>query len=102
MDQLQCLGDRLDVIEVALSVALGEPEPEHRGRMLDALSAATELTRSQHQEAETVEENRSSLRLVRGPTPPPVRHAEVTPQVDDVRGGHSTCRTPGRAARSAG
>jgi hypothetical protein len=102
MDQLQRLGDRLDVIEVALSVALEEPEPEHRGRMLDAISAATDVARSQHQEAATVEENRSSFRLVHGAIPPPARPAEVSPQVGVVRGARSMCRTPDHAATSAG
>lgn len=66
MDRLRQLGERLDVIEIALAVAREEPEPEHRGRMLGALNAATEATRAEHSEAENTEEKRSSLRLIRG------------------------------------
>lgn len=102
MEALRRLGDRLDVIETALAVALEEPEPEHRGRMLDALSAATEVARADHLEAETVEEKRSSFRLLPGSIPRPTHYADRTPTGDAAPSAHSTCRSPDRAARSAG
>lgn len=102
MEALRRLGDRLDVIETALAVALEEPEPEHRGRMLEALSAATEVARAEHREAETVEEKRSSFRLLHGAIPLPAHPADQTSTRDAAPGAHSTYRIPDRAVRSAG
>lgn len=97
MDQLQRLGDRLDVIEASLTVAMGEPDPQHRGRMLDALSAATEVARADHDQAETAEQKRSSFRLVHGLIPHPADHAEPTPTADASPSGHSMYRSQARA-----
>ena len=102
MDELQRLGARLEVIETALSVAMTEPEPEHRGRMLTALSAATEAVRAEHREAEIVQENRSSLRLLGGSFPTQTRRPDSAPTADAARGEHSTYRSPARARWSAG
>lgn len=66
MEALRRLGDRLDVIETALAVALEEPEPEHRGRLLSVLDHAAAAARAEHQEAESAEEKRSFLHLVKG------------------------------------
>jgi len=91
MERLRQLGDRLDVIETALSVALHEPEPEHRGRMLNALDLATAAARAEHQEVEeTAQKKRSTLRLIHA-SPASAASAE-----------HWTGRIPGRAAKSAG
>lgn len=102
MEALRRLGDRLDVIETALTVALEQPEPEHRGRMLDALSAATEVARAEHQEAENVEEKRSSFRLICGSIPCPGPSLEGAPTADAVRAARPTYRSPAPAERSAG
>lgn len=99
MDELQRLEDRLDVIETALSVALSEPEPEHRGRMLNTLSAATEVARAEHGEAESAQQNRSSLRLVRGSVPHP---ADPAPTETAVPAARSMYRTRDPARSSAG
>lgn len=102
MESLGRLGDRLDVIETALSVALGEPEPEHRGRLLNAIGAATEAVRAEHREAETVQEKRSSLRVVSGSIPHPAHEQDEAPTRDADPGARPTYRTPDRVARSAG
>jgi hypothetical protein len=91
MENLRRLGDRLDVIEVALSVALNEPAPEHRGRMLTALNAATETVRAEHTHMETAEQDRSCLRLISSREEP----AAASPT------GPTPDRTPARVARSA-
>lgn len=95
MDQLRRIGDRLDVIETALSVALEEPEPEHRGRLLEAISAATEVVRAEHD----VEEKRSSLCLIHGSGS--CRPARETPAAG-AASGRWTDRGQDHAVRSAG
>lgn len=101
MEDLRRLGDRLEVIETALSVAMQEPEPKHRGRMLNALDSATAAVRAEHQEAEeAVGEKRSSFRVIQGQRPggiPLQRH----PPDGDASAGRWPGRIPGRAARSA-
>lgn len=99
MDELQRLGDRLDVIETALSVALTEPEPEHRGRLLDTLNAATEVARAEHGQAESNQQNRSSIRLVHSAIPHP---ADRPPTETDAPAARSTYRTLDHARSSAG
>lgn len=99
MDQLRRLGDRLDVIETALSVALEEPEPEHRGRLLDALNTATEAVRAEHSEAENTQQNRSYLHLIRGSC---VCHPVHEGPAAADPAERSTDQTPAHARRSAG
>jgi hypothetical protein len=101
MEDLRRLGDRLDVIETALSVALHEPEPEHRGRMLNALGSATAAVRAEHQQAEeAIEEKRSSFRVIQGQRP--CVHPQRRRPDGDASAERWTGRTPGRASRSAG
>lgn len=69
MDSLRRLGDRLDVIETALSIALQEPAPDHRSHLLGVLDRAATEVRGEHQEAEAAQQKRSFLRLV-SPVPP--------------------------------
>jgi hypothetical protein len=92
--QLQRLQDRLDVIETVLSIALTEPEPDHRGRMLCALSAAAEVARTEQRTAETIERKRSTLRLVHS--------ADPVPTAVDVPAARSPYRIPDHANLSAG
>lgn len=104
MEDLRRLADRLDLIETALSIALQEPEPEHRGRLLTALDSATAAVRAEHQEAEEVEEatqeKRSSFRVIQGHRPGVPAQRE--PPSDDASSAHWTGRIPDHAARSAG
>ena len=98
--ELTRLGDRLDVIEAALSIARNEPEPEHRGRLLDTLDRATAVVRAEHTEASSgieAEEKRSTLRLIPG-----ARRPEQTARPSSeasAQGARSTDRTRARARR---
>lgn len=104
MEPLQRLGDRLDVIETALHVALSEPEPEHRGRMLDALDLAAAAVRAEHTEVETAdeaaEEKRSTFRLIRG-SGCSACHEQREGQETDAPAARSTDQTQARARTSA-
>lgn len=102
MEPLRRLGDRLDVIETALVIALQESEPEHRGRMLGALDLATAAVRAEHEEVETITEKRSSFRLICGSGPISVHRRERATPTDDVPTGQWQGRTPDHAVRSAG
>lgn len=102
VEHLRRLEARLDAIEAALSVARNEPEPEHRGRMLDALDRAAESVRAEHREAETVEEKRSSLRLIRGTVDHSREQSDWPPSVAASPAGHWPDRIRDPAARSAG
>lgn len=103
MVDLRRLGDRIDVIETALSVALQEPEPEHRGRLLEALDSATAAVRAEHQEVEeAAQEKRSTLHLIRGHASRPDPRAQGQPPANAASAEHWTGRIPGRAERSAG
>ncbi len=102
MDNLRRLGDRLDVIETALSIALQEPEPEHRGEMLDTLDRATAAVRAEHEEVETVEEKRSSFRLIPGSGPRSAHPPERPTSVGAASSERWRGRIPDRDARSAG
>lgn len=103
MENLRRLGDRLDVIEAALSVALQEPEPEHRGRMLEALDSATAAVRAEHQEVEeATQEKRSTLHLIQGHASLPDPHPQRESPASAASAERWSGRIPGRAARSAG
>lgn len=102
VEYLRHLEDRLDVIETALSVARDEPEPEHRGRLLDVLDRATATVRAEHEEAETVQEKRSSFRLVRCALPYQAQHPERANAADAAPDERWRDRSPDPAARSAG
>ena len=102
MVHLRQLGDRIDVIETALSVALQQPEPENRGRMLNALESATAAVRAEQQEAEASRrKGKRSFRVIPGRA----AHRGVSPRSRPADGGsseRSPGRTPDRVARSAG
>lgn len=102
MEPLRRLGDRLDVIEAALSVALQEPEPEHRGRMLDALDRAAAAARVEHEEVEAAQEKRSSFRLICGAVPRQGRHPQRPSQANAAPAARWPDQTRGPAERSAG
>lgn len=63
VDRRRQLGERLDVIMVAMGSALSESESEDRGLRMDALVAATDAAWADYRNAE---QNRCSLRLVPG------------------------------------
>lgn len=102
MDSLRRLGDRLDVIEATLSVALQEPEPEHRGRMLDMLDRAAAVVRAEHEEAEAAQKKRSSFRLICGSIPRQGRHLQRPTQANAVPAERWQDQTRDPAERSAG
>ena len=102
MVDLRRLGDRIDVIETALSVTLQEPEPEHRGRLLEALDSATAAVRAEHQDESEAQEKRSMLHLIRGHGPQPDPRPQRLPPASAASAEHWTGRIPDRAARSAG
>lgn len=103
MERLRRLSDRLDMIETALSVALQEPEPEHRGRMLSALDSATAAVRAEQREAEEgAQQERSSFRVIQGDASRPDLRPRQQPPAGAVSAEHWMGRIPDRAARSAG
>lgn len=102
MEPLRRLGDRLDVIEAVLSVALREPEPEHRGRMLDMLDRAAAAARAEHEEVEEAEEKRSSFRLISGSVPCQGRLPQRPTEVTAAPAARWPDRTRDPAERSAG
>ncbi len=104
MTHLTRLGDRLDVIERVLDVALQEEDPGLRGRMLGVVTRAAAAARTDQQEAEaaeTAEAKRSAFRLVRGAVPPARRPGQPT-TAGAVSSGRWLDRNQGHAARSAG
>lgn len=81
------LGDRLDVIEAALEVALHEPASPDKDLLLAALTRATSVVRSQSDDLEA-RRRRSAFRLVPG-----LSEAGAL----DAPDGRWTARTQGRA-----